>query len=197
MRQRFRARFHEKLTRHTTCIVNDCHSCQTPDLRLSDRADLLHELGVTGGGTQTIRRGYVPPPPTSNAVAPEAKSPRNPYVKRFPTRLGETGCDGHSEDRDFDTRGCLNGVSNFSVHKHLPHYAVLRPSLVDQGSLRPNASTSRGLIHSRKLGNREFNSFVRMPPANKRAGEIVLADSTVFNTLFGAEDGWSAFGGTS
>ena len=26
--------------------------------------------------------------------------------------------------RDLDTRGWLNGVSNFSFHKHLPHYAV-------------------------------------------------------------------------
>jgi hypothetical protein len=36
-----------------------------------------------------------------------------------------------------------------------------------------------------EAGNREFNSFVRMPPKGSRASEILLADSMVFSTLFG------------
>jgi hypothetical protein len=34
-------------------------------------------------------------------------------------------------------------------------------------------------------GNREFNSFLWMPPSGSRAGDILLADSTIFSTLFG------------
>ena len=44
-----------------------------------------------------------------------------------------------------------------------------------------------------EAGNREFNSFVWMPPGGKRAGEILLADSTVFSTLFGADDSLKRF----
>ena len=39
-----------------------------------------------------------------------------------------------------------------------------------------------------EAGNREFNSFVWMPPKGPRAGEILLADSTVFSTLCGADE---------
>jgi hypothetical protein len=42
-------------------------------------------------------------------------------------------------------------------------------------------------------GNREFNSFIWMPPANARGGEILMADSTVFSTLFGAYDSLKRF----
>jgi len=44
-----------------------------------------------------------------------------------------------------------------------------------------------------EAGNREFNSFVWMPPKDKRAGEVLLADSTVFSTLFGADDSLKQF----
>jgi hypothetical protein len=33
-----------------------------------------------------------------------------------------------------------------------------------------------------------------MPPANQQGGEILLADSTVFSTLFGAHDSLKRFG---
>src|SRR4051794_22096025 len=44
-----------------------------------------------------------------------------------------------------------------------------------------------------EAGNREFNSFVWMPPKGSRAGEILLTDSTVFSTLFGADDSLKQF----
>ena len=34
-------------------------------------------------------------------------------------------------------------------------------------------------------GNREFNCLLWMPPNDRRAGDIVLVDSTNFTTLFG------------
>jgi hypothetical protein len=38
-----------------------------------------------------------------------------------------------------------------------------------------------------EAGNREFNMFLWMPPLGDRAGDILLADSTIFTTLFGAD----------
>jgi hypothetical protein len=36
-----------------------------------------------------------------------------------------------------------------------------------------------------EAGNTEFNSFLWMPPSGARAGHILLADLTIFTTLFG------------
>jgi hypothetical protein len=44
-----------------------------------------------------------------------------------------------------------------------------------------------------EAGNREFDSFAWMPLRGSRAGEILLADSTVFSTLFGADDSLKQF----
>lgn len=86
---------------------------------------------------------------------------------------------------DLDMRGWLNGVTTFNFHMHLPHYAlttedskcvrVLGKQPIDMG--RPHPFT--------EAGNREFNSFVWMPPSGTRAGDVLLADSTIFSTLFG------------
>jgi hypothetical protein len=95
--------------------------------------------------------------------------------------------------RDLDTRGWLNGVSNFSFHKHLPHYAVTTDdtSAVEVLATQPiDMSKPHPFTEA---GNREFNSFVWMPPKGLRAGEILLTDSTVFSTLFGADDSLKQF----
>ena len=42
-------------------------------------------------------------------------------------------------------------------------------------------------------GNKEFNSFLWMPPGGKRGGHILLVDSTVFTTLFGGTDSLKQF----
>src|SRR5438874_2140402 len=42
-------------------------------------------------------------------------------------------------------------------------------------------------------GNKEFNCFLWMPPADERPGDIVLADSTIFTTLFGVSDSLKNF----
>ena len=95
--------------------------------------------------------------------------------------------------RDLDTRGWLEGVTNFSFHKHLPHYAVTtnEPNAVHVLGQQPiDLSKPHPFTEA---GNREFNSFVWMPPAGKRAGEVLLADSTIFSTLFGADDSLKRF----
>jgi hypothetical protein len=76
--------------------------------------------------------------------------------------------------RDLDTRGWLNGVSNFSFHKHLPHYAVTTDdsTLVKVLATQPiDMSKPHPFTEA---GNREFNSFVWMPPATKRGGRFCL-----------------------
>jgi hypothetical protein len=44
-----------------------------------------------------------------------------------------------------------------------------------------------------EAGNTEFNSFIWMPPKDERAGHILLADSTIFTTLFGGTDSLENF----
>jgi hypothetical protein len=95
-------------------------------------------------------------------------------------------------NRDLDTRGWLEGVANFSFHKHLPHYAITTES----DSIRVLGRQPIDLAKPHpftEAGNREFNSFVWMPPGGNRGGEVLLADSTIFSTLFGADDSLKRF----
>jgi len=90
--------------------------------------------------------------------------------------------------RDLDKRGLLKNVPTFNFHPHLPHYEltatdsksvhVLARQPVDPD--RPHPFTG--------AGNTEFNCLLWIPPAGRRAGDIVLADSTHFTTLFGGTD---------
>jgi hypothetical protein len=92
-----------------------------------------------------------------------------------------------------DRRGWLDGVSTFVFHMHLPHYAVTADD--------PNAIhvLARQQIDTSKphpftdAGNREFNMFLWMRPAGDRAGDILLADSTIFTTLFGGDESLERF----
>ena len=72
-------------------------------------------------------------------------------------------------NRDLDTRGWLEGVTNFSFHKHLPHYAVTRRSR-DRRSTCSAASRSicRGRIRSPRQGTGV--QLVRLDAAGRRAG---------------------------
>jgi hypothetical protein len=95
--------------------------------------------------------------------------------------------------RDLDSRGWLAGVTTFNSHPHLPHYAlttddaklirVLGRTPVDMS--RPHPFT--------EAGNREFNSFLWMPPNDARSGDILLVDSTMFMTLFGGAESLDRF----
>jgi hypothetical protein len=96
-------------------------------------------------------------------------------------------------NKDLDKLGLLNGVTTFNFHPHLPHYAlttgdtksvyVLTRQPIDMD--RPHPFT--------QAGNKEFNSFIWMPPAGARAGDILLADSTIFTTLFGGVESLETF----
>jgi hypothetical protein len=95
--------------------------------------------------------------------------------------------------RDLDAHGWLEGVKTFNFHMHMPHYAlttedakaihVLARQMVDLS--KPHPFT--------EAGNREFNSVLWMPPSGNRAGDILLADSTIFSNLFGEDESLERF----
>ena len=46
---------------------------------------------------------------------------------------------------------------------------------------------------SPRRATREFNTLVWMPPGGDRAGDVLVADSTIFSTLFGADESLERF----
>ena len=94
---------------------------------------------------------------------------------------------------DLDTRGWLGGVPTFNFHMHLPHYAVTTddPKAIHVLARQPvDVSRPHPFVEA---GNKEFNMFLWMPPAGDRAGDILLADSTIFTTLFGGDESLENF----
>ena len=93
-----------------------------------------------------------------------------------------------STNKDLDTHRWLDGVPTFNFHQHLPHYHVTSddPKAIHVLAQQP-VDMSRPHPFT-EAGNHEFNMFLWMPPAGKRAGDILLADSTLFMTLFGGDD---------
>jgi hypothetical protein len=94
---------------------------------------------------------------------------------------------------DLDKNHLLEGVSTFNFHMHLPHYAVTTddPKLIQVLAQQPiDMSHPHPFIEA---GNREFNMFLWMPPNKERAGDILLADSTIFTTLFGGDESLERF----
>ena len=95
--------------------------------------------------------------------------------------------------RDLDLLGLLKGVTTFNFHPHLPHYALLtEDTKLVQVLARQPIEMSRPHPFT-EAGNREFNTFIWMPPDEKRAGDILLADSTIFTTLFGGVESLENF----
>jgi len=94
---------------------------------------------------------------------------------------------------DFDKHRLLEGVSTFNFHMHLPHYAVTTD---DSNLIHVLAQQPIDMSHPHpfiEAGNREFNMFLWMPPNGERAGDILLADSTIFTTLFGGDESLERF----
>ena len=93
----------------------------------------------------------------------------------------------------FDTRGWLEGVPTFNFHPHLPHYAL---TTNDDKTIRLLAQQPVDTSHPHpftEAGNSAFNMFLWMPPTNERPGDILLADSTIFTTLFGGDESLERF----
>ena len=117
----------------------------------------------------------------------------NRYGLRPATVKGTTRLEPLLTAKDLDSRGWLSGVSTFNFHPHLPHYAV---TTSDSKSILVLARQPIDVSHPHpftEAGNREFNMFLWMPPSGKRAGDILLADSTIFTTLFGGDESLERF----
>ncbi|MFI9590516.1 hypothetical protein [Nonomuraea sp. NPDC052265] len=96
--------------------------------------------------------------------------------------------------KDLDTRGWLDGVSHLNFHMHLPHYAVTSDEAgVIQVLGRQPIDLTRPPHPFTEAGNTEFNTFLWMPPAGDRAGDVIFADSTIFSSLFGVDESVRAF----
>jgi hypothetical protein len=96
-------------------------------------------------------------------------------------------------DKDLDKRGWLTGVRNFNFHMHLPHYAVTAD---DARSVHVLAKQPIDLSRPHPFtlaGNKEFNALVWVAPGEGRAGDVLVADSTVFSTLFGGDESLEHF----
>ncbi|MEU6013923.1 hypothetical protein ABZ826_07580 [Streptomyces sp. NPDC047515] len=89
---------------------------------------------------------------------------------------------------DLDPKGWLDGVTNFNFHMHLPHYDVTtdEPDVVRVLARQP-IDMSRPHPFT-EAGNTEFNMFLWMPPGGDRAADLLLADSTIFSSLFGGDE---------
>ena len=84
-------------------------------------------------------------------------------------------------------------MTTFNFHLHLPHYAL---TTEDTNSIHVLARQPIDLSRPHPFtaaGNREFNSLILMPPKGTRAGDILLADSTIFTTLFGGTESLEHF----
>ena len=95
--------------------------------------------------------------------------------------------------KELDARGWLDGVETFNFHMHLPHYAVTTddPTLIHVLARQPiDLTRPHPFVEA---GNTEFNMFLWMPPRGDRAGDILLADSTIFTTLFGGDESLQTF----
>jgi hypothetical protein len=115
----------------------------------------------------------------------------NQYGLRPETRPGTTKTIPLSTFNDIDTRGWLANVKTFVFHMHLPHYAITDPNAIRVlATQRIDMTKPHPFIEA---GNREFNMFLWMPPDGKRAGDILLADSTIFTTLFGGDESLQNF----
>jgi hypothetical protein len=95
--------------------------------------------------------------------------------------------------RDLDKLGLLKDVPTLNFHLHLPHYAVTN----DDGKTvrvlaRQPVDPERSHPYT-AAGNKEFNCLLWMPPDGKRAGDILIVDSTHFMTLFGGTESLAKF----
>ncbi|HEY1655029.1 MAG TPA: hypothetical protein VGF86_07960 [Candidatus Tumulicola sp.] len=117
----------------------------------------------------------------------------NRWGLRPATLPGTTQIVELSKASDLDKRGWLENVKTFVFHMHLPHYA-----LTDENAANIHVLARQPVDLSKphpftEAGNREFNMFLWMPPAGDRAGDILLADSTIFTTLFGGDESLQHF----
>ncbi|MGN6452081.1 MAG: hypothetical protein ACTHL7_03285 [Steroidobacteraceae bacterium] len=94
--------------------------------------------------------------------------------------------------RDLDKLGLLKDVTTLSFHRHLPHYEITDKNRAVHVLARQPIEMERPHPFTAG-GNTEFNCLLWIPPERRRAGDIVLVDSTHFTTLFGVTESLKSF----
>ena len=117
----------------------------------------------------------------------------NQYGLRPAVVKGTTQIAPLNANRDLDQLGLLQGVTTFNFHPHLPHYAVTNGDTKSVHVLGQQPIDMDRPHPFSAAGHKEFNCFIWMPPKDQRAGDILMADSTIFTTLFGGTDSLSNF----
>ena len=95
--------------------------------------------------------------------------------------------------RDLDKLGLLKDVTTFNFHPHLPHYELTTDDAKKISLLACQPVDLEAPHPFTQAGNNEFNALLWMPPRAQRAGDIVLADLTIFTELFGASESLCKF----
>jgi hypothetical protein len=120
-----------------------------------------------------------------------------PVVNRYGLRPAVESTTGRiaplTVHRDLDDRGWLEGVRTFNLHLHLPHYELTTSA---SASLRVLATQPIDLSRPHPFtnaGNKEFNALVWLRPGGEVAGDVLVADSTIFSTLFGTDESLERF----
>lgn len=176
------------LERDGTCLILGPHHDVGASQDLKERNQEYHHHGDAlvprqqrfGKYTRSLMKGLGVPV-------------ENRWGLRPATLPGTTQTVPLSKTSDLDERGWLSGVNTFVFHMHLPHYAVTSD---DPNAIRVLARQPIDMSRPHPFsaaGDREFNMFLWMPPTGKRAGDILLADSTIFTTLFGGDESLERF----
>ena len=176
------------LTREGTCLILGPHHDVGVSANLKERAmeyahhgdPLVPRQQRFGKYTRSLMKGLNVPV-------------ENRYGLRPATHPGTTRTTPLNVANDIDTRGWMEGVQTFVFHMHLPHYAVTTndPKAINVLARQPvDVSRPHPFVEA---GNQEFNMFLWMPPTGTRAGDILLADSTIFTTLFGGDESLERF----
>jgi len=95
--------------------------------------------------------------------------------------------------RDLDQLGLLDNVPTLAFHRHLPHYELTTKDTKSIHLLARQPVNLKRPHPFTEAGNTEFNCLLWMPPNGKRAGDILLVDSTHFTTLFGGTESLANF----
>lgn len=178
----------EFLTREGTCLILGPHHDVGVSADLKERAmeyahhgdPLVPRQQRFGKYTRSLMKGLGVPIENRYGLRPAVVKETNQIAPLIAAR-------------DLDLRGLLNGVTTFNFHPHLPHYALTtEDTKLVQVLARQPIDMSRPHPFT-EAGNREFNNLIWMPPDGKRAGDILLADSTIFTTLFGGVESLENF----
>ena len=180
------------LKREGTCLVLGPHHDVGVSDDLKERDMEYHHHGDAlvprqqrfGGYTRALMKGLGVPVENRYGLRPA----RDPGTKKLAPLVIA---------RDLDTKGWLKGVTTFNFHMHLPHYAVTTD---DANSIHVLARQPIDLSRPHpftEAGNREFNTFVWMPP--RAIGRATCCWPTPRSSArcSAATRAWSASGGTS